>query len=106
MKRKAFLIQARPGLSEEYKRRHNPIWSELKQELQKHGVRNYSIFLHDSSEYLFGYFEVENEVLFNKLGEMEIMQRWWQHMTEVLICENDEDSKAKEEVLVEIFHLD
>ncbi|MDR2918168.1 MAG: L-rhamnose mutarotase [Tannerella sp.] len=106
MKRKAFLIQARPGLSGEYKKRHNPIWPELKQGLQEHGVRNYSIFLHENSEYLFGYFEVENEALFNKLGEREIMQRWWKHMTEVLICENDGDPKAKEEMLVEIFHLD
>lgn len=106
MKRKAFLIQARPGLSEEYKKRHNPVWPELKQVLQEHGVRNYSIFLHENSEYLFGYFEIENEELFNKLGEMETMQRWWRHMTEVLICESDEDSKAKEDMLVEIFHLD
>lgn len=106
MKRKAFLIQARPGLSEEYKKRHNPVWPELKQVLQEHGVRNYSIFLHENSEYLFGYFEVENEELFNKLGEMKIMQRWWKHMTEVLICESDEDLKAKEDMLVEIFYMD
>ena len=106
MIRKAFLIQSRSGLSGEYKRRHNPIWPELKKELQEHGVRNYSIFHHEDSEYLFGYFEVEDEVLFNKLEKSKIMQRWWKHMTEVLVCESDQSTKAREEVLVEVFHLD
>lgn len=106
MKRKAFLIQSKPGLSGVYKKRHNPIWPKLKQELKEHGVRNYSIFLHENSEYLFGYFEVENEVLFEKLGESEIMQSWWRYMTEVLICESDQRLKAKEEILIEVFHVD
>ncbi len=106
MKRKAFLIQAKAGLSGEYKRRHNSVWPELKQELKAHGIENYSIFLHENSEYLFGYFEVEDEGLFDKLGESEIMQRWWRSMTEVLVCENDQSLKAKEEMLVEVFHLD
>lgn len=106
MKRKAFLIESNPGLSEEYKKRHNPIWPELKQELKKHGVCNYSIFLHENSESLFGYFEVEDEALFEKLGESEVMQQWWEYMTEVLVCESDQSLKAKEEMLSEVFHLD
>lgn len=106
MIRKAFLIQSRSGLSAEYKNRHNPIWPELKKELQEHGVRNYSIFLHVDSEYIFGYLEVEDEVLYNKLEKSEIMQQWWRYMTEVLVCENKESIKAKEEMLVEVFHLD
>ncbi len=105
MIRKAFLIQSKSGLSGEYKRRHNPIWPELKKELQEHGVRNYSIFLHESSEYLFGYLEVEDEVLFSKLEKSKIMQQWWRYMTEVLVCESDQSIKAKEEMLVEVFHL-
>lgn len=106
MKRKAFLIQARTGLSGEYKKRHNPIWPELKQELKEHGVRNYSIFLHENSEYLFGYFEVEDEGLFKKLAESGIMQHWWKYMTEVLKCKSDQSLKAREDMLVEVFHLD
>ena len=86
MIRKAFLIQSKSGLSVEYKNRHNPIWFELEKELQEHGVRNYSIFLHEDSEYIFGYLEVEDEVLYNKLEKSEIMQRWWRYMTEVLVC--------------------
>jgi len=106
MKRKAFLIQSKPGLSGEYKKRHNPIWPDLKKELKEHGVKNYSIFLHDNSEYLFGYLEVEDELLFNKLEDSEIMQRWWKYMTDVLICESDQSQKAREEMLIEVFHLD
>ena len=106
MNRKAFLIQSRPGLTEEYKRRHNPIWPDLKKELKEYGVKNYSIFLHEKSEFLFGYFEIENEELFNKIGESSIMQRWWEYMAEVLVCEDCKSLKAKEDMLVEVFHLD
>ncbi len=106
MNRKAFLVQSRPGLSGEYRKRHNPVWPELKQELKEHGIGNYSIFLHENSEYLFGYFEVEDEALFEKLGESQLMQRWWRYMTEVLLCESDQSLKAREEMLVEVFHLD
>lgn len=106
MKRKAFLIQTKPGLSKEYEKRHNPIWPELNKELKEHGIKNYSIFLHENSEYLFGYLEVEDELLFNKLGNSEIMKRWWKYMTEVLMCESDQSHKAREDMLVEVFHLD
>ncbi len=83
-----------------------PVWPELQQELKEHGVRNYSIFLHENPEYLFGYFEIEDGALFEKLGESEIMQRWWRYMTEVLVCESDQSLKAKEDMLAEVFHLD
>jgi L-rhamnose mutarotase len=106
MVRKAFLIYAQPGMAEEYQRRHNPIWEDLKKELKKHGVANYSIYLHKDSDQLFGYFEIENEELFNKIGESEVCQHWWKYMTEVLVSESEDSPKAKEDILTEVFHLD
>jgi L-rhamnose mutarotase len=104
--RKAFLIYTQPGKSGEYQRRHNPIWPDLKKELKKYGIRNYSIFLHENSEYLFGYFEIDDEALFNKIGESPVCRQWWKYMTEVLVCESDNSPKAKEDILTEVFHLD
>jgi L-rhamnose mutarotase len=106
MIRKAFLIYAQPGKAGEYQKRHNRIWPELEKELKKYGVSNYSIFLHQETDQLFGYFEVENEVLFNKMGESEVCQHWWKYMTEVLVCDSENSPKAKEDVLTIVFHLD
>lgn len=106
MIRKAFLIYAQPGMAGEYQRRHNPIWPDLKKALKEYGVNNYSIFLHNDSDFLFGYFEVENEELFNKIGESDVCKRWWKYMTEVLVSESENSPKAKEDMLIEVFHLD
>lgn len=90
----------------EYQKRHNPIWPELKQTLKDHGVSNYSIFLHDATHSLFGYMEVEDEGLFLRIAESEICQHWWKYMTEVLVCNDGNTTKAREDMLSEIFHLD
>ena len=106
MLRKAFVIQAQPGMAGEYQRRHNPIWPELEETLKRHGVANYSIFLREDTGELFGYLEVEDEARFQQIAESEVCQRWWRYMTEVLISESPESAKAKEDVLREVFHLD
>lgn len=106
MTRKAFVIQAKPGMAEEYQRRHNPIWPELQQVLKQHGVSNYSIFLRQETGELFGYLEVEDEERFNQIGESDVCRRWWRYMTEVLICDSDNSPKAREEMLSEVFHLE
>jgi L-rhamnose mutarotase len=106
MVRKAFVIQARPGMAAEYERRHNPIWPELKDALKEYGVGNYSIFLREDTGELFGYLEVEDEARFQKIGESEVCRRWWRYMTEVLISESADSPKARERILREVFHLD
>ena len=106
MIRKAFVIQAKPGMAAEYQRRHNPIWPELEQALKQHGVSNYSIFLREQTNELFGYLEVEDETKFRKIAETAVCQRWWRYMTEVLVCESGDSRKGKEEGLREVFHLD
>ena len=44
MRREAFKMYLKPGCEEEYIRRHNLIWPELKQLLSDSGVSDYSIF--------------------------------------------------------------
>ncbi len=105
MIRKAFVITARPGLTEEYIQRHNPIWPELSKALSDHGVRNYSIFLRPETSELFGYMEITDELLFKKLEDNDVCRRWWLYMTEVLVSESSDSRKAIEEMLDEIFYL-
>ena len=106
MIRKAFVIQAKPGMAAEYQRRHNPIWPELQQTLKLHGVSNYSIFLRENTGEVFGYLEIEDEERFRQIAETDVCRRWWRYMTEVLVCGSADSPKAQEEMLREVFHLD
>ena len=45
MQRHAFKMLLNPGHADEYRRRHDAIWPELKSLLGETGIRNYSIFL-------------------------------------------------------------
>ena len=106
MIRKAFVIQARPGMAAEYQRRHNPIWPEVEETLKRHGVSNYTIFLRADTGELFGYVEAADEARFQQLAETDVCRRWWRYMTEVLVADSPDSPKAREEMLGEVFHLD
>ena len=106
MIRKAFLMEVQPGKHGEYERRHNPIWPELLEILKKHGVHNYSIFHCEKTDQLFGCVEIESEEEWNKIGTYEVCQKWWKEMKELLVSEVADSPKAKEEELIEVFHLD
>ena len=50
-----------PGMQEEYKKRHDNIWPEMKEVLADAGIVNYSIWM--QGEELFGYYECEKGVV-------------------------------------------
>ncbi len=104
MIRKAFMMTLKPGHQEEYERRHNPIWPELQEVLKGRGVSNYSIFLDRSSNKLFAYAEVESEELWRQIAQTEVCRRWWAHMKDLMLT-NEDDSPAAID-LDEVFHLD
>ena len=43
--RKGFKMKLYPGMAEEYERRHNLLWPEMKEMIHAHGGHNYSIYL-------------------------------------------------------------
>jgi L-rhamnose mutarotase len=104
MIRKAFLMILKPGNQAEYERRHNPIWPELQDVLRGHGVSNYSIFLDRETDRLFAYAEIESEELWAKIVQTEVCKRWWAHMKDLMLT-NDDNSPMEIE-LDEVFHLD
>jgi L-rhamnose mutarotase len=104
MIRKAFRMSVHPGMHDEYRRRHNPIWQELQDALLAHGVHNYSIFLDPSDGSLFGYAEIEDEARWEAIARTEVCRRWWYHMREVMPA-NPDDSPVSTP-LREVFHLD
>ncbi len=68
MERVAFKMKIYPGAENEYKKRHDEIWPELKELLKSAGVHDYSIFLDESTNNLFGVLKVENMDTLNTLA--------------------------------------
>lgn len=104
MIRKAFVMSLHPGQSEEYARRHNPIWAELAAVLRAHGVHNYSIFHDPQTQQLFGYVEIEDEARWAAVADTAVCQRWWRHMSELMLSHPDHRPVSQE--LREVFHLE
>ena len=44
MVRKGFKMKLYPDMAEEYEKRHNELWPEMKEMIHEYGGRNYTIF--------------------------------------------------------------
>ena len=102
--RKAFVMSVNPGQEKEYEKRHRPIWPELEAVLKKHGVRNYSIFLHAETRQLFAYAEIEDEARWQAIAQTPECQKWWRHMGDIM--PSNPDHSPKSVPLREVFHLE
>lgn len=60
MVRKGFKMKLYPDMAEEYEKRHNELWPEMKDMIHEYGGRNYTIFLDRETNVLYGYIEVED----------------------------------------------
>jgi L-rhamnose mutarotase len=104
MIRKAFVMSIDPHRREEYIRRHNPIWDDLRAVLKSHGVSNYSIFLEEETNKLFAYAEIESEEQWNAIAETDACRRWWAHMKDIMPTNADNSPISNN--LDEVFHID
>ena len=104
MQRLAFKMHLNKGQKEEYKKRHDEIWPELKQLLKESGVSEYSIFLDEETNILFAFQKVSGEGSSQDLGQTEIVQKWWKFMSDIM--EVNEDNSPVMRVLEEVFYLD
>ena len=103
MERVAFKMKIYPGAEDEYKKRHDEIWPELKELLKATGIHDYSIFLDESTNNLFGVLKAENTEILNSLPANAVMQKWWAYMKDIMEC-NDDNSPISIP-LKEVFHL-
>lgn len=104
MKREAFKMYLKPGFEEEYEKRHNQIWPELKQLLKEAGISDYTIFLDRETNTLFGYQLVDGDASSQDLGGNPIVQKWWDYMADIM--ETNPDHSPVSIPLKETFHLD
>ncbi len=80
MKRMAMLIGIRPEKIPEYKRLHADVWPEILDQISACNIRNYSIFLREPENLLFGYWEYYGADFAADAAKMAAdprTQEWW-----------------------------
>lgn len=101
---KGFKMKLYDGMAEEYERRHNALWQEMKDMIHEYGGSNYSIFLDKETNTLFGYIELSDEAKWSKSAETAICRKWWDYMADIM--ETNEDNSPVSIDLIKVFHLD
>lgn len=99
----AFKMRLKPGCKEEYRKRHNAIWPELQQLLKDNGVSDYSIFLDEETNILFGVQHQSGEQSSQDLGALPVVQRWWAFMADIM--ETNPDNSPVTVPLEQLFHM-
>lgn len=97
-------MKLKPGAEAEYTRRHQAIWPEVKALLKESGISDYSIFLDEDTGTLFAVQKNEGDQGSQDLGRLDIVQRWWAYMADIM--ETNPDNSPRSVPLKEVFHLD
>ncbi|MFC6340255.1 L-rhamnose mutarotase [Pseudomonas sp. CCM 7891] len=103
MQTRAFRMNLNPGQAEEYRLRHDQLWPELAQALRDAGVVDYRIFLDEASNALFAVMTHEDVHGLDQLPGSALMQRWWQHMQDIMPSHPDASPISVD--LVPVFSL-
>ena len=101
---KSFKMHLYEGMAEEYERRHNLLWPEMKDMIHEYGGHNYSIFLDSQTNVLYGYIEIEEEEKWAKSADTAINRKWWDYMADIM--DTNPDNSPVSVDLKPVFHLD
>lgn len=96
-------MQLNKGQEEEYKKRHDELWPELQQLLKETGISEYSIFLDETTNSLFGVLKIHDELSLDKLPAQPVMKRWWAYMKDIM--QSNPDNSPVSIPLKEVFYL-
>lgn len=102
-KRTPFRMQLKPGMADEYRRRHDDLWPELAALLHDAGIRDYHIFLDPQTNALFATLKLTADNTRESLPAHPVMRRWWDHMADIMDVEPD--NKPCEWPLAHMFTL-
>ncbi len=104
MEKIAFKMKLKTGYKEEYIKRHNAIWPELKELLIKSGISDYTIFLDEETNILFAVQKQHGTASSQDLGSLPIVHSWWKFMEDIM--ETNPDSSPVSIPLEKVFHMD
>ena len=101
---RGFKMKLYEGMAEEYERRHNELWPEMKEMIHEYGGKNYTIFLDEETNTLFGYIELESAERWSESANTAICRKWWDYMSDIM--ETNVDNSPVSVDLKNVFHLD
>ena len=109
MQRMGMVIALRPEKIAEYKRLHAAVWPEVLAQIRASNIRNYSIFLREPENLLFGYWEYHGTDIVADLAHMaeDPKTREWWALTDP--CQQPLPSRAQGEqwaMMDEVFHTE
>ena len=81
--RMAQLMHVYPDQYEEYERRHNNLFPEMRKALKEAGAHNYSIYLDKRTGNLFAYLEVDDVDKYNEISQTPACKKWWEYMEQI-----------------------
>ena len=103
MARVAFKMKLHKGLEKEYQKRHHALWPELQELLTSAGISEYSIYLDEETNILFGVLKAEDPLALHNLPGEPVMQRWWAYMKDIM--ESNPDNSPVSIPLKEVFFM-
>ncbi len=109
MQRMGMVIGLKPEKVEEYKRLHAAVWPGVLRMITECNIRNYTIFLKEPENLLFGYWEYHGEDFAADAAKMAAdpeTQRWW---ALCMPCQEPFETRRDGEwwaMMDEVFHLD
>ena len=105
MEKYAWKAKIVDGALDEYVRRHNEIWDEMKNVLTRAGIVNYTIW--NVGNELFGYYECEKgaDYAAKVQADSPVVDKWNEYMKDVMVMEMDPVTGAQP-MLTEVFRLD
>lgn len=92
-----------PGQKAEYIRRHDEIWPELVTLLKDASVSDYSIYLDEESNILFGVLWRPADHAMDDLPNHPVMQKWWAYMADIMVTHPNNEPVATP--LTQVFYL-
>ncbi len=109
MQRMGMMIGLKAGAVDEYKRLHAAVWPEILAKISECHITNYSIFLKEPENLLFGYWEyvgVDFEGDMKTMADDPRTRDWWAVCSP---CQQPVSTRAEGEwwaKMESVFHLD
>lgn len=99
--RLAWVMRLKPGNEAIYKQKHDEIWPEMLEAMQRDGVRSFSIYLHGLD--LFAYME-RDAAPAPDAKPSDLTWRWWEMMAPYM--ETNADFSPVQYPVAEMFHFE
>lgn len=109
MQRMGMVIGVKPDMVDTYKRLHAAVWPEILALLADCNIANYTIFLREPENLLFGYYEYHGsdyEADMAKMAADPKNQEWWSFC---IPCQTPLDTRQQGEwwaTMEPVFHMD